>query len=228
MQEPVFAIIGLGMFGAQLALSLSARNSKVLVIDISEESINKVRDKVTQAFLADATDENFLKRTPIENVDTAIVAISAFETCALAVAFLKQAGVPYIIARAETHIQSMILKKIGADEVIIVEVEQGIRLAKQLINPDMLDTMPLNKSLSLAEVIAMPALYNKSLKELAFPENFNISIIAIRRTGLRVGDFGEPEKHEEIIIPKANDRIIEGDVLLLVGTNENLVKLREG
>jgi trk system potassium uptake protein TrkA len=223
----VFAIIGLGVFGSQLTLSLAARNAKIIAVDADQEAIDRVKDKVTQAIVVDATDENLLSRVPFDNVDTAIVAISAFEVCAMAVAFLKQAGVPYIIARAETHIQSLILKKIGADEIVIVEVEQGVRLAKQLMNPDLLDTMPLSKNLSLAEVVAPAVFYNKKLNELDLPAQFKVSVVAIRRVTLRIGDLGEPEKIEDVVMPQSDEKIQEADILIVIGANANLEKFKE-
>lgn len=227
MATRVYAVIGLGVFGTQLVLSLVAKGCVVVAIDSDKEALDKVKGAASQSVVADTSSVEFLRRVDLDSVDTVVVALSSFDSSALTVAFLKQAGVPYILARAETPIHATILKKIGADEVFIVEVEQGLRLAQKLASPDVLDVMPLSQRVSLAEVLSTNSMINKSIKDLDLRNEFGLNIVAIRREILSTDSYGQPEKTEQIILPTAFEVVIENDVLIVVGSNESLEKFKD-
>lgn len=55
-----FVVIGLGRFGTAIARELSALGHEVLAIDVAEEKVQRVADKVTHAVIGDARDINVL------------------------------------------------------------------------------------------------------------------------------------------------------------------------
>ena len=50
-----FAVIGLGNFGFYLATGLFQKGHEVLGIDINPRQVQEIRDKVSRAVIADAT-----------------------------------------------------------------------------------------------------------------------------------------------------------------------------
>ena len=56
-----FAIIGLGNFGFYLATELFKKGHEVLGIDINPKLVQEIRDRVSRAVIADATDAQALK-----------------------------------------------------------------------------------------------------------------------------------------------------------------------
>ena len=70
-----FAVIGLGRFGSAIALELSALGHEVMAVDINEEKVQQVADKVTHAVTADARKLEVLQALGLRNFDCAVVAM---------------------------------------------------------------------------------------------------------------------------------------------------------
>ena len=93
-----FAVIGLGQYGYQLAVTLAELGADVLGLDQNEaicETIKRV-DGVHPLCL-DATDENALRSSGLEDVEVAIVAIGQhLEVSIVVTALLKRMAIPTI------------------------------------------------------------------------------------------------------------------------------------
>jgi len=223
-----FCIIGLGTFGRKVCEVLSEGGAEVIAIDNRSNHIERIKDDVSQAMLLDATDEEALSNVPFEDVDIALIAIGDnIEASILTTAILKRIGVPYIIARAITDIHQQVLRQIGADEVINIEIDEGQRLARRLIAPAVLDRIPLSESISVTEMYVPEAFVNKALVELALRNKFNINVVTIRRMEVSVDELGNPVKDERVIFPEASEKLKEEDVLILVGKNEDIERFKE-
>ncbi|MGW8324848.1 MAG: potassium channel family protein, partial [Desulfobacterales bacterium] len=70
-----FAIIGLGNFGYYLATHLYEKGHDVLAIDKDHNLVQKIKDHVTQAVVADATDFKTMNSLSIHEMDAAVVCI---------------------------------------------------------------------------------------------------------------------------------------------------------
>lgn len=228
MKENVFLVIGLGTFGMRVCEVLAEKGGKVIAVDNAENKIERVKDKVTQAILLDSTDEETLTNLPVEDVDIAIIAIGEdLEASIISTALLKNAGVPYIVARSISDIHQQILKQVGADEILNVEIDEGERLALKLISPQVLDRIPLTKEMSLAEVYCPAAFLGKKLIQLDIRKKLHLNIIAIKRPQLSVDEIGNPVSRENVIFPEAEEILQEDDILLLVGRNQDLDIIKE-
>ncbi len=132
-----FAVLGLGKFGMSVARELSREGSEVLAVDIDREMVHEVADDVTCAICADVRDTDTLETLGLSNMDGVIIAITGdLNASVMATLFAKEAGVPFILAKAEDDVHTKILKKIGADKVIIPERESGIRTAREIVSGD--------------------------------------------------------------------------------------------
>lgn len=222
-KEKVFVVVGLGTFGRRVCEVLTEKGGKVIAIDQDASLVEKIKSDVTQAVLLDSTDEESLSRVPLEDCDFAVVAIGDnIEASVLSTALLKKAGVPYILSRAITDIHGRVLKQVGADEVVNIEIDEGTRVAQRLISPEVLDRVPLSKAMSMAEVYVQRGFWGKTLQELDLRRHANVNVVAIRRNTLSVDEMGNPVKNEEIIFPDAATDLKESDVLMVVGRDEDI------
>ena len=70
-----FAIIGLSSFGHFLATELSSNGHQVMVIDRSEDRIDRIKSLVDKAIIADATDKETLSTLGLADLDGVIVSL---------------------------------------------------------------------------------------------------------------------------------------------------------
>ena len=72
-----YIVIGLGRFGAEMAVKLYECGEDVLAIDTDESLVDKIADRVTRAVAADARDVDVLKKLGAGNFDRAVVAVGS-------------------------------------------------------------------------------------------------------------------------------------------------------
>jgi trk system potassium uptake protein TrkA len=227
-KESVFVIIGLGAFGRQLCETLVEKRASVIAVDSQPELIDRVKDSVTQAVRIDATDEDSLNQLSFDDVRTAVVAIGDnVEASILTTALLKRIGVPHILARAVSDIHAQVLKQVGADEVVNLEIDEGRNIASRLAAPEILDNTPISESISIAELPTPSSILGRELLKLDLRRRYRINIIAVKRVELGVDEVGNPQKQETVIFPEPGTVLQERDVLLLVGKNEDIERFKE-
>lgn len=214
MTNKQFVVIGLGRFGISVAKTLYSLGNDVLVIDKNEDLVQDISDSVTHAVQMDATDENALKTLGLRNFDVAVVTIGNNIQASIMVTLLvKELGVKYIIAKGNSDLHAKVLYKIGADRVILPEKDMGIRVAHNLVSTSILDYIELSPDYSIMEIEVLKEWYNKSLRELKLRSKYGINIMAIKREG------------EINLSPAADDLIEPKDVLVAIGSAEDLGKL---
>ncbi len=221
--EKTFAVIGLGMFGRKICQVLMEKGGEVIAIDNRPEQVNKIRDSVTQAILLDATDEDSIREAPFDQVDAAIVAIGDnIEASILTTNLLKQTGVPHIVARAVNKTHFQVLRQIGANEIINIEEEEGRRIALSLISPMVMEKVALSKNIFLAEMYLPEGLENSTVASLDLINRFSLRLSAVRRTVSTLDAEGTAVRSENLLFPEPGEKLIDGDVLIMIGTEENL------
>ncbi|HHY98151.1 MAG TPA: TrkA family potassium uptake protein [Firmicutes bacterium] len=209
-----FAVIGLGRFGEGVARTLSRLGCQVLAIDDDPEKVQHMANIVTHAVQANATDEDALKSLGIRNVDVAVVSIGEdIESSILATLILKDLGIKFVVAKAHDELHGKVLERVGADRVIYPERDMAIRVATSLVSGNILDYIELSPEFTIAEIISPPEFVGKSLRELNIRAQFGINVVAIRSQG-RIK-----------VSPGADDKINEGDILVLIGRTESFEKL---
>ncbi len=228
MANKIFGIFGVGAFGAEICRVMTQNGANVVVFDNDPKVINNIKDSVMQAILVDCQDENELRDTPIDTIDTAIVAIgSNQQSSILTCAILKKLDVPYIIARAVSDIHAQILTQLGVNEVINIEVDGGRRLANKLISPNVLDVIPLSKNLIIAEVLMPKPFIGKTLLQLDLRNKFRVNVISIKKTTMAIDDFGNPDKSIVVSFPNPNDILDSTDTLYILGTEKDINSIKE-
>ena len=219
----LFAVIGLGRFGYSVAETLVKKGCEVLAIDRDEEKIQAISDIATFAVQCDATDERALKAVSAQNVDVAVVSIGEnIEASILIVQTLREMGIKSIVAKAVAPIQGKILKNLGVKEVIYPERDTAIRLAHRLISPNVLEYLELAPGYSIEEVSVLDRFSGLSLNEAKIQEQHNLNIIGIKKQITRMVK-GRMMKDETFnFTPSPEDVIEKGDVLVVIGREEDL------
>lgn len=213
--KKTYAVIGLGRFGTAVADRLYALGNEVLVVDESPERVQKMESRVTYAVVADARDEAVLRSLGMRNYDCAIVAIGSDLAASVVITMnLKELGVPQVICKATDETQKRALEKIGADKVMIPEREAGVKLAQAVTSSSILDFIELSDQYGIAEVQLPEGWAGKSLRELNIRAKYGVNIIAIRENG------------KINVVPAVDEALQAGCVLVAVGANEKLTRLK--
>ena len=214
MTKKQFVVIGLGRFGESLARTVYDLGHDVLVIDMDEEKIEDIADHVTHAVQMDATDENALKKIGLRNFDIAVVSIGGdIQSSVMATLLLKELGVGFIVAKVQSDLHAKVLSKIGANKVIMPERDMGRRVAHNLVSSNILDYIELSSEYSIMEIEALASWTQKSLKELDLRKKYGINVVAIK-DGKNVN-----------VSPGADEIIKEKDIVVALGSQQDLVKL---
>lgn len=208
-----YAVLGLGSFGMSVAKTFAEIGMEVLAVDKNKELVNSIASEVTYAVQLDVTNEKALKSIGLERVNGAVVAIGEnLEANVMATILLKEMGVPYVVAKAETEMQKKILEKIGADKVVFPEKEMGCRLAKNIAG-NFLDIFNLSDKVSMVELEVKKEWIGKSIRELDFRKQYHLNIVAFRRAG------------ELDSFPNPDDILQSGDIIIAMGNNKDLDRI---
>jgi trk system potassium uptake protein TrkA len=211
MELQQFAVVGMGRFGSSLAQELVELGHQVLGIDKDEEVVAEMNNVLTHAVVADAADEDVLRSLGIRNFDCAIVAIgNDLQTSILVSILMKELGVKKVVAKAVSELHGRVLERIDVDRVIYPERDMGIRVAHQLVSPNLLDYIELSKDYTIAELSVSGSLSGKTLKDVNPKVRYGCSIVALHKP------------NGVIIAPSAGDVLQDDDVMVVIGTNAQI------
>ncbi|MFH1790573.1 MAG: TrkA family potassium uptake protein [Candidatus Omnitrophota bacterium] len=224
-----FAVIGLGRFGASVALTLSEKKHQVLAIDADEGIVQDMSDSVTQAVCLDATDIKALRAVGIDSVDIAVCAIgNDLKASILTTMNLKEIGIKQIVCKAQDEKQKLLLEKIGATRVVLPEREMGIRVANSLMASKVIEHIELSDDSSIAELIPPQSFLGKNLREIDVRARYGLNVIGIKRRVKTDAKNGEKCETEAInMSPKASDVIDADSILVVLGSNEDIDKFKK-
>jgi trk system potassium uptake protein TrkA len=215
MAKEQVMVIGLGRFGSAVARELERLGHQVLAIDRGEQQVNDIASEVTHALQLDAADEDALRSAGAGDFQTAIVAISTdAEPSIFATMVLKRLGVRTVIAKAGSQLHGEILSRVGADRVVLPERETGLRLAHSFNVPNVIDYLDVAPNFGIEKIRPPASFIGKSLGELDLKTRLGLTPIALRR-GQQV-----------FVNPARDERVAEGDELILIGRDDKLDQLR--
>lgn len=177
-----YAVFGLGRYGYAVAKELVAGGAEVLAVDMDETIVNAAIVDIPFCKCADVTSLETLRQLGTANMDTVIVAMAnSLEASVMAVMLCKEIGVKNVVAKCATEMHKKILTAVGADKVILPEVESGTRLAKNLLSSGFVDMMDLSNEISLIEIDVKPEWVNRTLVELDLRKKYSVNVVAIRQ-----------------------------------------------
>ncbi|RMH55486.1 MAG: TrkA family potassium uptake protein [Candidatus Hydrogenedentota bacterium] len=211
-----FVVIGLSTFGEVLARELYERGANVLVIDQDKEKVQEIKNFVTRAVIADATDKQTLAKIIRSNVDAAVISLGeSIERSVMITYFLNQLGIKKIVVKANGTDEGRVLEMIGASEVVFPEADMAKRLATGLVQPQMEDMLNLTDRYAIVEIYVPKKFVGKTLRDLRLRQEYEVNLVAVKQT--------IPEAF--IAVPSPDFVFKESDIMVLLGEQENLEKV---
>ncbi len=210
-------VIGLGIFGFNIAKDLYENGFEVVAIDKNKETIQRIRDFSTKAVLADGTDKEVLESIGIQKDDIVIISFGEdLAASTLITLHLKEIKVKTIIVKAPNEDHKRVLEKVGATEVIIPEREMADKVAKSLISPNVLDYIPLSEDYTICELVPPTSFMGKTIGELHLRSKYHIEVIAVREV--------LPDRLQ--MVPRADFMMKDTDVLVVIGREKDIQKIK--
>ncbi len=195
MENKSFAVLGLGKFGRSTVEELVRAGAEVMAVDNDEEKVKKISEIAAYAMQADVRDSEAMQELGLSNMDGVIVAMTgSLDASIMATIMAKEEGVPYVLAKAQDEVHERILKRVGADKVIIPERESAARVARNMISGNFLDFIELSERVRMVELSVKPEWMGYSLRELDLRKKYSLNVMAIRSEGELVTNIDPEEK----------------------------------
>ncbi|MDQ4020351.1 MAG: TrkA family potassium uptake protein [Actinomycetota bacterium] len=198
-------VLGLGRFGASLALELVRRGSEVLGLDSNPVLVQRYADDLTHAAVADTTDAQALQQLDVPDFSRAVVGIGTdLEASILTTAVLVDLGIPHIWAKATSRQHGRILERVGAHHVVLPEFDMGERVA-HLVTGRMIDYIEFEDDFAMVKTAAPREILDRSLSASGVRARHGITVVAIKRPG------------EEFTYATPDTVVHRGDVMIISG-----------
>ncbi len=211
------AVLGLGRYGTALVKALYEMGADILAADQEEKAVKEIAEYCTTAVCADLSDEENLLSLGLTGMDIVVVAMGrSLEASILSVSVSKELGIPLVVAKSSSDRVSSILKKVGADRVIIPEEYAGERWAKILMSETVLDYFEVDSGLCMIEMKPLKHWVGKSVKDLDLRRSDHINVLAAR------------EENKNWVMVDPDHVMAENCSLLAVMERKTLDKLTRG
>ena len=225
-----YAVIGLGNFGEHLSKELSRNGAEILAIDTDMEKLDDVKEFVSHTVRLDSTEEKPMREQGLDEMDGVVVGLrDNFEAELLTVSILQQIGVKRIIVIATSPTHERILNHLGIKEVVLPAIEAADRLATSLMFEQVLDSFSVTADYSIAEITAPDSFIGQTVLKLDLRNQFEISLITIKRITTTTDLLGLRKRQTETIIgvPTPGTTIERGDILVVFGSKDAIKHITE-
>jgi len=218
-------ICGYGRNGKQAATVLQSNNRPFVIIEKSDTLVEQVREHGFLCIQGDCTQDEILMKTGIVNA-SALITTLPIDADNLFVVLTARSINPKltIISRASDDNSDKKLKIAGANNVIMPDRIGGAHMASLVIKPDVIEFL---------DHITGQGGPNINLEEIVFNElpehlrNHTIKDLEIRnKSGANIIGF-KTASGEYVINPTPETKIIPDAKLFVLGTAEQVAKLRE-
>jgi trk system potassium uptake protein TrkA len=210
-------VIGLGIFGFNLAKDLFEAGLEVIAVDKNKDLVQKIRDFSTKAVVADATETDLMEAIGIEENDVVIVSFGEdLAASTILTLHLKEMNVKTIIVKAPNEDHKRILEKVGATEVVIPEREMAAKIARSLISPNVMDYIPLTREYTICEIAPPASFVGKSIAEIQLRKRYNIGLLASR----------DVLTDQISMIPGGEFVVKDSDILVVIGKEKDIQNLK--
>jgi trk system potassium uptake protein TrkA len=222
-----FMIIGLGIFGSELAIDLLKKGHQVIGVDSAEDRVNLLKDILEKSFIIDSTDLKGMSTLPLKETDWVIVAIGENEGASLmTVGILKSLGLNKIICRSLSVTHEYILAAMNIHDIVHPEKEAAQQLSHRLTYNLGKEMLFIDNEHSVTETLIPSWMVNKKLADLDIRGKFKVNIISVLR------DENISKTSSKTVIEKLCKGVItpefvfkEGDIIVTFGKNDDIKKL---
>lgn len=209
-------VIGMGLFGCQLAERMQELGNDVMVIDENPEIINRLAHKFTDSQIGDCCNETVLRSLGVNNFDICFVTIGEDFQASLEISsMLKELGARHVVSKARSDRQAKLLLKIGADDVIYPEKELAEKMAVRYNANNVFDYIQLTSDYSIYEVPCPERWQGKTVTEVDVRKKYGVNIIAAKQGN-------------SLTTPDANYVFNKDEHLVVIGRASEVFKLGGG
>lgn len=215
-----YLIIGLGIYGSNLATDLTAMGHEVIGADRDATLVETLKDKISTAYIIDSTEEAALSVLPLKTVDLVIVTIGEnFGASIKTVALLRKLGVNRIYARAVDEIHETILRGFQVDRILTPEQRAARELTRELELDYRVDSMRIDDERYVLRFKVPEYYVGMTLADVAPDKDFGVRPVAVSRPTPQKNFLGLTENVLQMIKDPAPDmKLQEGDVLTVIAT----------
>lgn len=226
-----FLVIGLGIYGENLARDLADMGHEVIGVDIDHVHVETVKDYISTVYIVDTTEESALAVLPLDNVDLAIVAIGEnFGASIRTVALLKKAGVKHIYARAIDRLHESILESFEIDRILTPEQRAAADLTHELELGTAIRTLAVDADSVVASFKAPAFLHGLPYSDIDFEGRYGLRLVAATRPVMKRNILGleRPDRETLDFAGETPLTVGENDELTVFGTRKNLQRFLAG
>ena len=219
-----FIICGYGRVGRRVAEEFRLSGEPYVVLDYHEDAVNAAKEQGDLLIEGNATEDEDLRRAGLDRAK-GLVAAADSDSDNLYIALSARSARPdiQIVARASDEDAEKKLKLAGADRVVLPYATAGRTMANLVLRPHVtafLDavTTATGPDLHMAEIEVPDTSTHagKTIREIRVRHETGAIIVAMRK---RDGTFDTT--------PEPDVRIDPGDVLVSVGTADELRRLED-
>lgn len=219
MELKHFIVVGLGSFGSALVRQLKKNGCRVTGIDASVESVEVLKDSLYEPVIGDATQRESMATLGFNRAHGTIISMGEDITRSLlATLHAKELGAKHIWVKGVTAEHGRILKSLGVERIIFPEIEIAGQIADRLTWPNVIDYLPIDPEYSFLEVAVPDQLVGKKLAEADLRKRYGIWVVGVKDAlSGKLSMFPDGEFH-----------LSDDQMLLVVGKNEDTLRLRTG
>ena len=219
-----YIIFGSGELAEVIINKFLDENLNFVVITDNREDLDDYSHHNILVVEGHSTEENVLKHAGVEKAKGLIAALDTEVDNIVTVLTARNLNEKiYIIANAITKSGSEKLLKVGANKTLSAVEISGNRMASLMIKPNIISFLDVvtrmgDVELDLEEVIVKKGSYleNKTLVEAEIPKKTGLTVLAIKKI-----DDGKL-----LFNPPVNYTFKIGDILIILGREEQVDKLR--
>lgn len=229
MEKEYIMIIGLGIFGSELAIDLSKKEHQVIGVDSERDRVNKLKDILEHTFIIDSTNLKGMQTLPWKETQKVIIAIGENEGASLMTAgIVKSLGKENIICRSLSKTHEYILDAMGIKDIVHPEKEAAQQLSHRLTYNLGKEMLFIDQHHSVTETLIPSWMVNKKLGDLDFRGKFAVNIISVIRNeniSRSKSNVWIESRCKGVITPEFV--FLDGDIIVTFGKNDDIKNMME-
>ncbi len=219
-----YIVCGFGRIGKRVALDLRRAGMPFVVVEISPIKVEWLVEEDLLFVNGNAEDDEVLTAAGIDSAKGLILTLPDDSSNVFVTLTARELNPDlFIVARTDTHHNERKLRRAGANKVVAAYEIGADRIAQVILRPhvdrfveDVLKSDGLDLIMEEVSVQDGSLLANQSLAESTFRQRFNAIVVAIL----------DSETDEMQFNPSATSTIKAGDILIVLGSQDMINRLR--
>ena len=218
-----YIVCGYGRIGRQICVDLTDEGAALVVIESNPDALRRAQQAGYMTLQGDATSDEVLLSAGIQRARCILCALpSDAENLSVVISAKELNPSATIVARAVSEEGGTKLARVGADKIVSPYLAGAKRMATLALHPQVVDFFEAasigRERFYIEEFLLEPGahdfLLQKSIAEIQLRERTGAFVVAIRRRSNQIVEGPSPDT-----------RLEPGDLLICMGTGEQLRKL---